>query len=308
MGYSKWGTRTPLQVQIDNQNRLSFDKVKEIYENTKPIQGKRASLNIRPLGDRGRSHERVFKVSDTEYYVSANSYAWVQSKTKDVFENHCRAITFSKRYDTETIVIHTPKTNNHQLMPRWLDTPSMLWFYHYKMPHEFSMHNHRGKKYLAHTVNEKTKYYTMAKGDLVFSKQPDKPNFSPLQVHREIVRELDKEQTKELRKNIKPFVDYANTMIDLIETDKYHSGNPLDDIPIDILFKHDADQVWFELVEKYKRMIKNEYYNFGRHTIEYNKKSLNKYIYNHLYRKVKPFKLVEVPIGELVYDKYRSWE
>ena len=48
-----------------------FEHVKICYNNTKPIISKNQTLqhDIRPIGDRGRKHERIAKVSDTCYML-----------------------------------------------------------------------------------------------------------------------------------------------------------------------------------------------------------------------------------------------
>lgn len=312
-----WGyhyCRSAIEVQKDNSRSFNFDRIRELYENTKPIKGKRECLNIRPVGERGRSHERIVKVSDEEYYLTCNSWARVNAD-KTVFDRHCRAITFVKEYygGGENMIIHIPKNSRGQTAPYWLNSPSVYWFYHYKLPENFAMHNHRGKKYVSYTLDGKTNYYSLNVGDLVFHRQKDSNEFKPLQVHREFKRELDREQTKQLREQAKPFVNYINTMIDLVETDKYCRGNPLEHIPLEVLFKQDPDESWFELVEIYKRLIKDSSWVFDNaigqttRTVEYKKHLLNKKIYDHIYRKVKPFRITEVPIGELCYDKFKNW-
>ena len=49
----------------------SFEQVEACYNNTKPIISKNQTLqhDIRPIGDRGRKHERIAKVSDTCYML-----------------------------------------------------------------------------------------------------------------------------------------------------------------------------------------------------------------------------------------------
>jgi hypothetical protein len=306
--------RNSEEVQAQSPNKyLTFDKVRELYENTKPIRGKREKLNVRPVGERGRSWERIIKVSDDEYYLTCNSYPYHQRDTSIVKDPHFRAITFRKNYDTEVIIIHTPQDSYKSLSPSWLNSPSVLHFYHYKLPKEFSMVNHRGKKYVKHTTDDGIEHYILEKGDLVFIKRSDATAyFRPYQVHREYIRKLDKQKTKQIRQDIKPLVNYIKTMIDLVETEKWVSENPLERIPQGDLFKQDACESWFELVEIYKRKIKEiSYHNdptrgFTEKT-EYKKHLLADKIHNNAYRLLKPFEITEVPIGELCYDKYRNW-
>lgn len=313
-----WGyhyCRSAMEVQRDNSRSFNFDRIRELYETTKPIGGKRECLNIRPVGERGRSHERIVKISDEEYYLTCNSWARVNSD-KTVVDRHCRAITFVKEYygGGENMIIHIPKTSRGQNAPSWFNSPSVYWFYHYKLPENFAMHNHRGKKYVSYTLDGKTNYYSLNVGDLVFHRQKDSPHFKPLQIHREFKRELDREQTKKLREKIKPLADYIYTMIEIVENETYKSGNPLNLLSAEQLFKQEPDESWFQLVEIYKRSISDYDWIYDPNTkqsekiTKYNKHLLKQKIYNHLYRKMKPFKITEVPIGEVCYDKFKNWE
>lgn len=316
MSYGNWNARTSEQVQGANRQSFTFDSIRELYENTKPIGGKRECLNIRPVGERGRSHERIIKVSDYEYYLTCNSWARVNSNGTHQ-DSHCRAITYLKDQwgRGESMVVHVPRTSNGKNAPSWLNSPSVFWFYHYKMPDNFAMHNHRGKKYVAYNYDGKMNFYPLFIGDLVFYKSEITEPYMPLQVHREFKREIDKDQTKQLREQIKPFVNYIHAMIDLVEDEKRtYSDNVLKHMPLEILFKQDPDESWFQFVEIYKWLIRHNNYirdnDTGQHrqTVEYKKQYLNRHIYKHLYRKVKPFKITEVPIGELCYDKFKNWE
>lgn len=316
MSFGNWNARDSEEVQGANARNFTFDSIREQYETTKPIRGKRECLNIRPVGERGRSHERIIKVSDYEYYLTCNSWARV-NKDGTYQDSHCRAITFSKDQwgHGENMIVHVPRTSRGETAPSWLNSPSVFWFYHYKMPNNFAMHNHKGKKYVAFSNDGKTEYYPLFISDLVFYKTKATEPFMPLQVHREFKRELDKEQTKQLRKQIKPFSDYIHAMIDLVEDEKRtYRHNVLKDMPLEILFKQEPDESWFEFVEIYKWLIRqtnvvgDPITKQYRQITEYKKQYLNRYIYNHLYRKVKPFKITEVPIGELCYDKFKNWE
>lgn len=312
-----WGhhwCRSPEEVQRENQHNFTFDSIREQYENTKPIRGKRECLNIRPVGERNRSHERIIKVSDVEYYLTCNSWARI-NKDGTHHDHHCRAITFSKdRWGSgESMIVHTPRSSRGQTVAWWLNSPSVFWFYHFQLPNNFGMHNHLGKKYVRYTLDGKTNYYPLFMGDLVFYRNDKTEDYKPLQIHREFKRELDKEKTKQLREQVKPLVNYINTMIDIVETEKYCRGNPLEDMPLEVMFKQDPDESWFELVEVYRRLIRDRNYIYdlntkeGREVIDYKKHLLNRKIYNHIYRRVKPFKITEIPIGELCYDKYANW-
>jgi len=161
---------------------------------------------------------------------------------------HCRAITFHKTFHGESVVVHTPRTSNKGLAPSYLNSPSTFWFYHYKLPENLSMYNHRGKKYVACMTENKTiQYFTLEKGDIVFLKKDGGTEFKPLEVYREFKMKLDKTKTKQVREKLKPFLDYAQSMIHLVESEKWISTNPLKQIPKSELFRQEPNEHWYYL-------------------------------------------------------------
>jgi len=56
----------------------TFEQVQKRYESTKPVNGSQTpkSLDVRPIGDRRRKHERIVKISDTCYALSDGLYVW----------------------------------------------------------------------------------------------------------------------------------------------------------------------------------------------------------------------------------------
>ena len=52
----------------------TFDKVAACYESTKPIRGKLAPHNVRPLGDRARRWERIKKINNNCYLLMDGYY------------------------------------------------------------------------------------------------------------------------------------------------------------------------------------------------------------------------------------------
>ena len=53
----------------------TFDKVAACYESTKPIRGKLAPHNVRPLGDRARRWERIKKINNNCYLLMDGYYS-----------------------------------------------------------------------------------------------------------------------------------------------------------------------------------------------------------------------------------------
>ena len=148
MGYGSWG-RTPYEVQRDNGKRFDFDGIAKWYADTKPIRGQRAKFNIRPLSERRRGWERMFKISDNEYYISCNAWAYNE---EDNLQRHRKAISFLKNGDQETIIVHTPRAywgdNTERLNVSALSNPSVYYFYAFKFPIVLTMSKYKGANYL----------------------------------------------------------------------------------------------------------------------------------------------------------------
>ena len=52
----------------------TFAEVESIYNNTKPMRGRNAGKDVRPIGDRARDHERVKKISSNCYLLMNGGY------------------------------------------------------------------------------------------------------------------------------------------------------------------------------------------------------------------------------------------
>lgn len=312
MGYYRQSC-SPYDVQANQGGRFTFDTVKERYENTVPIRGKRKAENIRPICRRDRAWERIIKVSDDEYYVSFDCYSPRQK--------HNRAITWKVSEDMEWITIHTPKkvwnsADGTELNPREFSTSSTYWFYDFNMPPEFSMANYRTNKY----VRYNDKYYTIEKGDIVFQrKRGGSPtDWQPLVVHREFKHTLDRKKVKELREKLKPFMDYYNVMSDIVET-RWEYGNLISRA----IHKGEHGTVYVEQVldlfkptdnppDEWLRMteiIKHKTYRWGYNPKrEWFEKSVAiKYLEKDLFQIVKPCKGEAVELGKLCNDRYKRW-
>lgn len=312
MGYWR-NTNSPYDVQQRNGGRFTFETIAKKYEETKPIRGKRKDQNIRPIGQRDRSWERMIKVSDTEYYVSFDYYQYRN--------HHNRGITWKMENGMEYMTIHTPKKmwtgSNNELYPRYLSSSSVFWFYDFNMPQEFSMANYRANKY----VRYQDKYYTIEKGDITFQrKQGGSPtDWQPLVVHREFKHTIDRKQAKELRKLIDPFLPYFDIMCDIVEHKRAygnHIARVLNDGEIRstepekalALFKHDGEvpEEWLSMVEYYKCDVSTYHWKTETYTYE-NKGDLREKIAQHLFEIVKPVKTEPVELGKLNNNKYKRW-
>ena len=296
MGYG-YGTRSPQEVQYDNGGRFTFDTIKARYEAVKPLQGKRKDQNVRPLGERRRDWERVFMVNDNEYYISHD--AW---RGRDE-GNHNRSITWFKRGDWEIITVHTPKStwnneNRGRLAPYEFSSSSVYHFFNYNLPVGLSMANHKSCKYVqVDNSDSPSTYYTIEKGDITFQRRSSEKHWKPVVVHREFKHFLDRNQTKELRKSIEPFLEYYNVVAPLIDKTSYFYGNPLEEFGSNVLNKvgENVPDSWFTIAERYKH--KNQWY----------RGDVKDLMIKDLYRVAKPFIKEPVPLGTPAKDRYRTW-
>ena len=306
---------SPYDVQKNQGGKFTFATVKDRYENTIPLRGKRKDQNIRPIKRRDRSFERIVKVSDNEYYVTFDFYRY---RT-----NHNKAITWQMRGGMEYMTVHTPRktwssTDPTELYPRYLSSASILWFYDFNMPYGFSMVNHYVNKY----VRYNDKHYSIELGDIVFQRKEGESDWQPLVVHRQFKHHIDKAQTKELKESIKPFLDYFDIMCDVVEP-KYDYGNTVKaSVCPENQHKATPEQVrevfkpsdtipdaWLLMVERYKRTL-----TYSKRTEDGNwtpnktwREDLPKVLLKDLYEAVRPCKEIEVPLGEVCVDRYKSW-
>lgn len=308
---------SPYDVQAQQGGRFTFATIKERYENTIPLRGKRKEENVRPIKRRDRSWERIFKVDDNEYYISFDSYKW-----RTV---HNKGITWQMRDGMEYMTIHTPRKTwdsqaPTQLYPRYLSSASVFWFYDFNMPNEFSMVNHYVNKYICY----QDKYYSIELGDIVFQRKEGVTEWQPLVVHRQVKHHIDKQKVKELKESIKPFLDYYDIMSPVAESE-YGWGNPIiravlgeneyrEVKPHEAveLFKQTEGKIpdgWFTMVEIYKnRITTNKRLPDGDWSGSKEwREDLPRHIAQDLFQLAKPCKEIEVPLGQLCIDRYKSW-
>jgi hypothetical protein len=339
MSFGGYG-RSPEQVQRDNGQRYDFKKIAERYETTVPLRGKRKAENIRPHGDRSRCWERIIKVSDQEYYLTNNAYRWHEQHNYSA----CRAITFKRDDDgNETVIVHTPKPYwgdeeyRKKLMPKQLGVPSTFFFYNCNLPDEMGMYKYHSKNYLRVRVEEGYdqscwRFYTVDKGDVVFTRGAFEKFFRPLVVHREFHRSLDRSKTKAIRQELSSFVEYMRVMMPLVEANRLHMHSTptfwanqksaegmyiSGEIAQECLgkgwrglFGGEPNELSFKLVQYYKHRCQRSRWNpetRAYEVIEVTPQTIATYIANEVYRYEKPFHEEPVELGKLTNDKYKTW-
>lgn len=303
--YGNWA-RTPEEVQRANGIKSDFDKVKERYENIKPLRGVRKVLDIRPSGERNRAWERVVKVSDTEYYLSCTSWGYFgrEGATPQDLQSR-KNITYKQEGMVETIILHTP---------RWgMTSPSIYYFYDCNLPKGMNMESYKGKKYVRVDDGKGGyNYYRADKGDATFYRPKGGTYWTALHVHREVKHKLNRKKTKEIREKLKPFIDYAKIMFPLVEPSGRHYGSVLDKNWEELITQKTPNEIpesWITAVSQYKQRLHRWVYNsetkLGEYT--YCESSLVPKIQREAYRVEKPFDVEVVPLGELSHDPYKSW-
>lgn len=347
MGFG-WNTRSAEDVQRYNQQAYDFNKIKQAYESIKPLRGKRSSLNIHPHGERNRSHERIVKVSDTEYFLTNTAYAhWENRKDPERNLEHNRAITFSMVGDIEYLTVHTPRqywgdntkvpfAERKILYRSAFVAPSNYYFYAYNLPQGVYMTKFGSKAYLeVRSEDGKVgKCYTLMQGDVVLTRKQGENFFRPLVVHRETKRNIDRKQTKTIRQELEPFVNYVTVMLPLMELKNVHWAyknpfnlnkiEPTEDHPHewkDVVGKSWAELVsmkgdelpeyWFNMAQSYKSRMKTQRYNWETRQYEdvpINLQHVKNAVYDDVYRQAKPFKTEDVELGKAFKNnKYHSW-
>ena len=306
MSYGNWNARSPYEVQRQNGKPTDFATAVQRYESIKPLIGKRKALDVRPLGvhDRNRAHERIVKVSDTEYYLSCTHWNWNDTQIltgKDGDDRHPQAITLKQEGKVETIIVHR---NRFGFM-----SPSVYNFYDFNLPTSMSMTKHRGTTYVS-LKNEEGRYshYTLDKGDVTFYRPKGGTIWTPLHVFREVKHKLNRTKTKEIREKLKTFIDYAKVMFPLVEPKGASWGTVLDTHWKDFVTLKNPDEIpesWLTAVANYKQKLNR--WNWTTKAYDYNEAGLIPKIQKEAYRVEKPFDTEVVPLGELSQDPYRSW-
>ena len=123
----------------------SFDDAVRIYNAIKPIRGKNAHLDIRPLGRRTNRRERIVKLDDNNYALWCDSAWWNNKKNFDKEDARIRAAVLWER-TAEGDFIHVRNdwhNGGHGTHYRFL---------HEVLPHDLSFYTQNGKQYVSHYV------------------------------------------------------------------------------------------------------------------------------------------------------------
>lgn len=323
MGYY-YNTRSPYDVQYDQGLRGGFEVVKKKYEDTKPLRGVRAKLDIRPIKQRDRTWERIIKVSDNEYYITNNAYTYHDRNklSGQEYREHNRCITYKLEGEQETIIVHAPRktwgnakteTGEFPIDRHGLSAPSNMYFYHFNLPAGLNIQNIKSDKFLQVEHEGGAKYYTMTQGDITLTRKLTEKYWTPLVVHRIIKRVIDRKKSKAAREQAKPLLDYLKIMLPLVEH-KWHYGNLLlkcaeeVKLPLSEVLAPQGDEVpahWYNLAQGYKAQSRR--WDYGNNGHEYSETRLEHNVLKDLYMLTKPFKTIEVPLGEIAHDRYKNW-
>lgn len=318
-----YNTRSPYDVQRDQGRRAGFEGIRNTYEQTKPIRGKRATLDIRPIGERDRTWERVIKVSDTEYYITNNAYTYSDmcKLRGQEYRGHSRAITYKLEGEQETIILHAPRATWREknadgefpIDTSGFNAPSNFYFYAFNLPIGLGMENIKSDKFLwIEDEERKRQYYTLTKGDVVVTRKLTESVWKPLVVHRIVKRTIDRKKSKAVREQAKSLLNYIKTMMPLVEH-KWSYGNLLDKcardnaVTLEQILAPQGDDIptyWFSLAEGYKAQSRSWSYDDG---YTFREEAVERNVLKDLYRLTKPFKTIEVPLGEIAHDRYKNW-
>lgn len=304
MSYGNWNARSPWEVQRQNGKARDFDGIKAHYESIKPLQGKRKSLDIRPIGERDRAWERVVKVSDTEYYLTCSAYIYNDNQKllgNEAREDY-RAITFKQEGEVETIIVHKSRWG-------WM-SPSLYYFYDFNLPAGMGLQKHRGTTYLkVLKPNEQIhyNYYTMDKGDVTFYRPKGGTYWTALHVYRETKHSLNRAKTKAIREELKDFIEYAKSIAPLVEA-KHMWGSIVGNDWRAQLKREDKNtypESWLDVVIRYAGRVQR--YDYTTRTYTCTEKGVVNAIYRDVYKIEKPFDTEVIELGQLSHDPYRGW-
>ena len=309
MGYYGSYARNPEEVQRRNGVKTDFDMAVKRYESIKPLIGKRKAYDIRPIGERDRTHERIVKVSDTEYYLSCGAYGYYEkenpsakeSKEYKDYAKRTKAFTLKREGEIETIIVHNPQYS--------FSSTSYVCFYDYNLPQGMNLEKYMGVAYIRLDTKEGTKWYRADKQDTTFYRAKGSKFWTPLKVFQEVKHSIDRKLAKDAREKTKDFEEYAKVMVSLV-TPKYTWRNGSGLLGRDLAnFAKPKDgtipEHWLTAVETLAHYI--SYYDYKTQLTMVNEKRLIPWIRKEVYHIAKPFKVEQVPLGERSHDKYKNW-
>lgn len=322
--YTRWG-RSPEQVQIEQGRPFDFEIAKEVYESITPLRGLRSKLDVRPIRSRDRCHERIVKVSDDEYYITCNAYRWAEIRKMRDDEHYkdfkpCRAITFRKEKDAgiETITIHVPRAywGDYPIDISAFNSSSVFHFYKHNLPMGLDFINNKSDKYVVVDTDDGKKYYPLERTDVVVYRKNGETQWKLMSAMRKVVHKVDREKSKKVREIAKPFMDYIATMMPLVEP-KHIWGNVIKEqmklkapaISWEEVVTPKGDEIpeiWFTMAQNYKSRASNKRWVRNEETGEwgyvYSMANPKEMVKRDLYNLARPYKKVEVPLGEMAHD------
>lgn len=123
----------------------SFDDAVRIYNVIKPIKGKNAHLDIRPLGRRTNHSERIIKLDDNNYALWCDSAWWNKKDDFDKEDARIRAaVLWERTAEGDFVHVRNDWVNGgHGTHYRFLNEV---------LPHDLSFYTQNGKQYVSHYV------------------------------------------------------------------------------------------------------------------------------------------------------------
>jgi len=203
----------------------SFDDVVALYNNIKPLRGKRSYIDIRPLGDRKRWWERVIKVNDNTYVITDGGWSWgvtpeqLKNDPQKLHEVLCFSpIVWTREADGDYVTIRNNLENGssvsrYELLKSWL--PAVLRF----------SYNQNGKHWVDHVSKNSKHYLPKFKAKITDGKwgstedlhlkfkQTQGDFISVVEPHKARVSVVNREVTKLYNPKIKELWQWAETIL-----------------------------------------------------------------------------------------------
>ena len=161
-----------------------FRHAKLTYDSIVPLRGKRKAQDIRPLGQRRKTWERIIKIDDDTYaYRCYSTDVVTVSRDGSMFINHAGWVSNTT---TEFINKYVPTVYAFRQY-------GLMW------------------------IRVGTKYYPIPRTGLQFK---DEVLETDLKVYKKVI---NREKSKELRKQTADFITFAKTMLPIIDwSQKYN--------------------------------------------------------------------------------------
>ena len=307
-----------------NIRMSNYEVTKSKYESVKPLGGQRAKHGItdhRPLTDRHRTFEVWHK--DGDRYGISFALVYV-SKARTDPETRKRIIEeYHKEYKPLLMV---DPNGRYELTPVW-----MLNFVTWKLlgaalPQGLGLAKYGAKQYISADQPDGTKKYYFQNGQsmsFVPYESGGKTYYEVIGGLPESKLLIDRDKTKKVYENLKPFIDYYEIMSPFIQDDpeapnswrrRFDLREKLDQGGW--LIRNEGEEYgerWMESVEALFQ-IHSHYdhkWDQNKHTVKVtypDRKKIEKVLRGaYLYRVTKPYKQVAVDVGVPFYSNGRKW-